>query len=402
MRKIYIISGKRSAIGSFLGTLKDTSPIELGAEVAKAVLQEANVAPENLDEVIVGQILAAGLGQGPARQLAIKAGIPDSVVAYGVNMLCGSGMKAVIQAVDAIKSGREDLVLAGGIESMSRSPLVTSNDIRSGARMGDQVLRDTMLCDGLLDAFDGLHMGVTAENVAAKYGISREEQDEFAYNSQQKAIKAQDEGRFADEIVPIKVKVGREEVEFSQDEHPNRKSTPEKLATMRPAFLKENGTVTAGSSSGINDGASFTLIASDDAVEKYGLKPLFEVIAVGQGGVDPKIMGMGPIPAIAQALKFAAMKLTDIELIELNEAFAAQSLGVLKELVNQHGITKDELMSKTNVNGGAIALGHPVGASANRVLVTLMHEMLKRELTYGLASVCIGGGLGTAIIIKRI
>jgi len=402
MRKTYIITGKRSAIGSFLGSLKDTSPIILGAEIAKAVLGEAQVTGNQLDEVIIGQILAAGLGQGPARQIAISAGIPDTVPAYSLNMLCGSGMKAIIDAYDAILSGREDLVLAGGVESMSQSPFVSSYSLRSGTKMGDLQLKDTMLRDGLLDAFDNIHMGITAENIAAKYDITRQEQDEFAINSQTKAIAAIDCGRFVDEIVPLKVKLGREEIEFAEDEYPNRKTTLEKLATLKPAFQKENGTVTAGNASGINDGASFTLLASEEAVAKYNLKPLFEIIAVGQGGVDPKIMGMGPVPAISQALDSSGMKLGEMELVELNEAFAAQSLGVIKELVNQHGLAREEFLKIVNVNGGAIALGHPIGASGNRIVVTLMHEMIKRELTYGLASLCIGGGMGTAVIIKRI
>lgn len=402
MGKAFIVCGKRSPIGSFLGSLKDTSSVDLGVEVAKVVLEKANVNPSDLNEVIVGQILAAGLGQGPARQIAIKAGVPDSVPAYSLNMLCGSGMKAVLNAYDAIVSNRENLILAGGIESMSKSAFVFPATLRSGNKMGDVKLTDSMLTDGLIDAFSNNHMGITAENIATKYQITRKEQDEFAFNSQQKAIAAIDAGKFIDEIVPIKVKVRREEVEFSIDEYPNRQTTLEKMATLRPAFLKENGTVTAGNAAGINDGASFTLIASNEALEKYNLEPLFEIIAVGQGGVDPQIMGMGPVPAISQALKAADLKLQDMELIELNEAFAAQSLGVIKELVAEHGINKEDLLAITNVNGGAIALGHPVGASGNRIIVTLMHEMLKRGVTYGLASLCIGGGMGTAVILKKV
>jgi len=401
MDRIYVVAGKRSAIGSFLGSLKDTSPIDFGAAVAKEVIKQASIKPEDLDEVVVGHILTAGLGQGPGRQIAIKSEIPQEVPAYSLNMLCGSGMKAVIQGWDSIKSGRNQIVLTGGVESMSRSPFISSNDLRNGAKMGDVTLRDIMLCDGLIDAFDDIHMGITAENIAEKYNISRQDQDEFAINSQSKAIAAVDAGRFADEIVPLTVKLGREEVEFITDEYPNRKTTLEKLSTLRPAF-KKDGTVTAGNASGINDGASFILIASKTAVEKHNLKPLFEIVAVGQGGVDPKIMGMGPVPAIRQALKNAEMKLEDMELIELNEAFAAQSLGVIKELVNEHKIDKDKFMEITNVNGGAIALGHPIGASGSRIIVTLMHEMLKRDVTYGLASLCIGGGLGTAVILKKI
>lgn len=401
MEKVYLVAGKRTAIGSFLGTLKDSNPTEFGAEVVKQLLVSANVKPENVDEVITGNILSAGLSQGPGRQVAIKAGLPETVCAYSLNMLCGSGMKAVMSAYDSIRSGRGRVIVAGGIESMSGSPLLMPASTRSGVKMGEVTLKDHMLYDALTDAFGGFHMGMTAENIAAKYGITREAQDEFAMQSQQKAAAAIDAGKFKDEIVPLTLKVKREEVVFDTDEYPNRKTSLDKLATLRPAF-KKDGSVTAGNASGINDGASYVLLASESAVQEFNLKPLFEIVSLGQGGVDPTIMGMGPVPAIRDALQRANLKLSDMELLELNEAFAAQALGVVHELCEEHHVDRDALLQITNVNGGAIALGHPVGASGNRIITTLMHEMLKRKSNYGLASLCIGGGLGTAIIIKRV
>lgn len=399
MKKVYVVGAKRTAIGSFLGSLKNTHASDMGAIVVKKLLEETAVNPELVDELICGNILSAGLGQGVARQIAVKSSIPVEKCAYGINMICGSGMKAVINGFTSIQNGDAEIIVAGGVENMSAAPMLLPKDVRTGAKMGNFTVVDHMIYDSLTDAFDGIHMGLTAENIATKYGITREEQDAFAYNSQQKAIKAIDNGVFKDEIVPIEVKVGKENVIFAQDEFPNRSTNLEKLAKLRPAFAKD-GTVTAGNSSGINDGASFVLLASEEAVKKYNLKPMAEVIATGQAGVDPKVMGLGPTPAIRKALQKANLKLADIELIELNEAFASQSLGVIKELLEEHKIDREEFLSKTNVNGGAIALGHPVGASGNRIIVSLLHEMKRRKQKYGLASLCIGGGMGTAIVVK--
>ncbi len=400
MKKTYVVSAKRSAIGSFLGTLSTVKPVDLGATVVKALLEDAKVKPENVDEVICGNVLSAGLGQNIARQILLESGIPETVCAHSINMVCGSGLRSVMEAVMSIQSGFNDIVIAGGVESMSQAPYLVPANTRSGNKMGDFTCRDHMIFDALTDAKHGIHMGVTAENIAKKYNITREMQDEFAYASQQKAIQAVDSGKFKDEIVPIQVKLRKETISFDTDEYPNRKTSLEKLASLRPAFIKD-GTVTAGNASGINDGASFVLLASEDAIKKYNLTPLCEIVGMGQGGVDPLTMGLGPTPAIRNALTYANLALNDIELIELNEAFAAQSLGVIHELVEEHHIDKEDFMNKTNVNGGAIALGHPVGASGNRILVSLIHEMIKRDAKTGLASLCIGGGQGTAVIVKR-
>lgn len=400
MKKTYVISAKRSAIGSFLGGLSTVKAVDLGATVVKGLLEDAKVKPEDVNELICGNVLSAGLGQNIGRQVALGAGIPENVCSHSVNMVCGSGLRTVMEGVMSIQTGFNDIVVAGGVESMSGAPYLIPANSRTGNKMGDFKAVDHMIYDALTDAMNGIHMGVTAENIAKKYNITREMQDEFAYASQQKAIAAVDSGRFKDEIVPVEVKLRKETVMFDTDEHPNRKSTPEKLATLRPAFIKD-GTVTAGNASGINDGASFVLLASEDAVKKYNLTPLCEVIGIGQGGVDPLTMGLGPTPAIRNALNYAGLKLQDIELVELNEAFAAQSLGVIHELEEEHKIDRKKFMDITNVNGGAIALGHPVGASGNRILVTLIHEMIKRDVHVGLASLCIGGGQGTAVIVKR-
>ena len=401
LSKVYIVSAKRTPIGSFLGSLSTVHPADFGAAVVKAILAETKVPAEDLDEVIVGNILPAGLGQGIGRQVSIKAGVPQSVPAYSINMACGSGMKAVMNAFNSIQAGWHDLIMVGGTESMSKAPYIIPDRARTGLKFGDFKVIDHMVYDALTDVFNQYHMGVTAENIVEKYGLTRQAQDEFAFNSQQKAIAAVDAGRFAEEIVPIEVKMRRETITFDTDEYPNRRSTLDKLGTLRAVF-KKDGTVTAGNASGINDGASFTLIASEKAVKKYNLTPLVEVIGIGQGGVDPSIMGMGPVPAVQAALDHAELTLPDIDLIELNEAFAAQSLGVVTELSNQHGMSMDDILAKTNVNGGAIALGHPVGASGNRITVTLIHEMIKRNATYGLASLCIGGGMGTCLVVKRV
>lgn len=400
MKKAYIVNAKRTAIGSFLGGLATVHPKDMGSAVVKALLEDAGVKPEQVDELICGNVLGAGLGQNIGRTIALEAGIPETVCAHSTNMVCGSGLRTVMEAVMSIQAGFNDVVVAGGVESMSLAPYLVPANTRTGNKMGDWKATDHMIYDALTDARANIHMGVTAENIAKKYNITREMQDEFAYASQQKAIAAVDSGRFKDEIVPITVHLRKEDVVFDTDEHPNRKSNPEKLAKLRPAFIKD-GTVTAGNASGINDGASFVLVVSEDALKKYNLTPLCEIIGIGQGGVDPLTMGLGPTPAIRNALNYANLKLDDIELVELNEAFAAQSLGVIHELVEEHGIDREAFMAKTNVNGGAIALGHPVGASGNRILVTLIHEMIKSDKHIGLASLCIGGGQGTAVIVKR-
>ncbi len=402
MSKVYVVAAKRSAIGSFMGTLSPMHPADFGSQVLSKMLDEVNVDRKYIDEVLVGNILPAGLKQGLARQISIKSNIPSSVPAYGVNMVCGSGMKTVMNAYTNIKLGLHHLVVAGGAESMSNTPFLVPAQIRQGVKMGEQTLRDHMLYDALTDAFEGYHMGITAEHIVEKYGLTREEQDEFAIHSQEKAIKAQDLGKFKDEIIPVVVPNRKGDIVFEEDEFINRGTSLEKLSKLRPAF-KKDGTVTAGSSSGINDGASFILLASEEAVKKYNLNVLAEVIGIGQGGVDPSVMGLGPTPAIRQALNHANLTLKDIDLFELNEAFAAQSLGVIKEISEEHNVSKEDILARTNLNGGAIALGHPVGASGNRIIVTLIHEMLKqKDVNIGLASLCIGGGMGTAIILKKV
>ena len=400
MKKAYVVAAKRSAIGSFLGGLATVKPVDLGATVLKETIKSSGLDVKDIDECIIGNVISAGLGQNIARQVALAAGIPETTCSHSLNMVCGSGLKAVMEAVIRVQAGFGDVFVAGGVESMSGAPILIPGKVRTGMKMGNMEVVDSMINDGLTDAMNHIHMGVTAENVAKKYGITREAQDEFAYASQQKAIAAVDSGRFKDEIVPIEVKMRKETVVFDTDEHPNRKSTPEKLASLRPAFIKD-GTVTAGNASGINDGASFVIVVSEDALEKYNLTPMCEVVGIGQGGVDPTVMGLGPTPAILNAMKNADMKIEDLDLVELNEAFAAQSLGVIHELEEATGMDREAFMAKTNVNGGAIALGHPVGASGNRILVTLIHELAKRDLHTGLASLCIGGGMGTAVIVKR-
>ena len=417
MKDLYVVNCCRTAIGSFGGSLKNTPAAEMGAVVVKEALKRANIAPENVDEVMFGCILTAAQGQNVARQVAIKAGIPYSVPAYTVGMVCGSGMKSVIEGARSILAGDSDVVVCGGTENMSAAPFA-SLDARWGARMGDKKLVDTMIKDGLWDAYNNYHMGTTAENINDIWGITREEQDAFAAASQQKTEAAQKAGRFDDEIVPVMVKVKKEMVPFAKDEYPKAGVTKEGIAKLRGAFPvspespnpqvvntfeptgiqeaadKGQPRVTAANASGINDGAAAIVLASGEAVEKYGLKPMAKLIGWGQGGVDPKIMGVGPVPASRQALKKAGLTINDIDLVEANEAFAAQSIAVARELHFD--------MSKVNVNGGAIALGHPVGASGARIIVTLLHEMQKRpEAKRGLATLCIGGGMGVATIYEK-
>ena len=418
MKELYVVNCCRTAIGSFGGSLKNTPAVDMGAIVVKEALKRANVAPENVDELMFGCILTAGQGQNPARQVSVKAGIPYSVPAYTVGMVCGSGMKSVIEGARSILAGDSDIVVCGGTENMSAAPY-TLPDERWGARMSDKKVVDEMIKDGLWDAFNNYHMGTTAENINDIWGITRREQDEFAAASQQKACAARDSGRFDDEIVPVPVKVKKEIVEFKRDEYPKENVTADSIAKLRGAFpvgpespnpvvvntfeptgiqdAEDKGTprVTAANASGINDGAAAIVLASGEAVEKYGLKPMAKLISWGQGGVDPKIMGVGPVPASRQALKKAGLTIDDIDLVEANEAFAAQSIAVARELHFD--------MSKVNVNGGAIALGHPVGASGARIIVTLIHEMMKREdAKKGLATLCIGGGMGTAVVVEKV
>ena len=360
-----------------------------------------NIDKDIVDEVIVGNILSAGHAQGVGRQSSIYGGLPNSTVAYSLNMLCGSGMKAVMTAVSDIKAGNKDIVIAGGVESMSQAPYLMPAKGRTGLGLGNVQVVDSMVNDALTDAFGGYHMGITAENIAKKYNISREKQDEYAIHSQKRAIKADDANKFVNEITPITIKSRKSETVFNKDEYINRRTSLEKLSTLRAAFKKE-GTVTAGNASGINDGASFTLIASANAVEKYGLKPLAEIIDSAQVGIDPAFMGLSPAYAIEKLLKKNDKHINDIDILEVNEAFAAQSLGVFEILKETFAVSDEVLNEKINVNGSSIALGHPVGASGNRIIVTLLHEMLKQKSTYGVASLCIGGGLGTAVLLKSV
>ncbi len=399
-KKVFIVAAKRTAIGKMFGTLANFTPSELAAVVIKDIIKQTGIDPAQIDEVIGGNILNAGQGQGVIRQAAIKGGIPAEVPAYSLNMVCGSGLKSVMTAFNDILVGDADLVLAGGTEVMSNAGFVLNGNLRNGVKMGNITAIDHMVNDGLTDAFEHYHMGITAENVAEKYQITREAQDQFSITSQLKAIAAVDGGKFAEEITPVEIVTKKETIIFKDDEYPNRATSFEKLSSLKPAFKKE-GTVTAGNASGINDGASFVLLASEEKMKELGLTPLAEIVAVGQGGVEPAVMGLGPVPAIRSALKKAGMKLSDMELLELNEAFAAQSLGVAHELIQEHGVSQEWLFERTNINGGAIALGHPIGASGNRILVSLVHELIHENKHLGLASLCIGGGMGVAVIIKR-
>ncbi|SFQ13395.1 acetyl-CoA C-acetyltransferase [Psychrobacillus psychrotolerans] len=390
--EVVIVSAVRTAIGSFQGALKDVPATKLGAIVIEKALEKAGVSKEIVDEVIMGNVLQAGLGQNPARQASIQAGLPQSVSALTINKVCGSGLKAIHLATQAIIAGDADIIVAGGMENMSQSPYLLKN-ARDGFRMGDQKVVDSMISDGLWCAFNDYHMGVTAENLCDQYNITREEQDKFSARSQERAALAMQEGKFADEIVPVEIPQRKgDPVVFSQDEYPKKGSTEEKLAGLRPAF-KKDGSVTAGNASGINDGAAAVVVMSKAKADELGLKPLATIVANASAGVDPSVMGIGPVEAVKKALKKSQLSLADIELIEANEAFAAQSIAVDRELSFNHDIL--------NVNGGAIALGHPIGASGARIFVTLLHEMEKRDAKTGLATLCIGGGQGVATIVKR-
>lgn len=390
---IVIASAVRTATGTFGGALSSVPAIDLGAAAIKAALEKANISADAVDEVILGNVLQAGLGQNPARQAAMRAGLPETCSAMTINKLCGSGLKAVHLAYQAIAAGDADIIVAGGMENMSQAPYVLKG-AREGFKMGDQKLVDTLLGDGLVCAFNNYHMGITAENLADKYTISRNEQDSFAVKSQHKAEAAITSGRFKDEIIPIEVKQRKgDPIIVDQDEHPKFGSTLEKVGKLKPAF-KKDGTVTAANASGINDGAAAVVVMSGKKAKELGVTPLVTIKANASAGVDPAIMGIGPVDAVKKALKKAGMELADIDLVEANEAFAAQALSVMKEL----GMSEDNV----NVNGGAIALGHPIGASGARILVTLIHELKKREQKLGLATLCIGGGQGVATIIENV
>jgi acetyl-CoA C-acetyltransferase len=393
VNEVVIVSAVRTPIGNFLGSFENLSAIQLGSTVIKAALQKARISPNDVDEVIMGNVLQAGSGQNPARQAALAVGIPQEATAMTINMLCGSGLKAVHLATQAILAGEAEVVVAGGMENMTQAPYLLKGG-RNGFKMGDQKLLDSMIQDGLWCAENDYHMGVTAENLAEKYDITRVEQDEFAAWSQQKAQVAIESNRFADEIAPVEIPGRKGQVTvFSQDEFPRFGTTTDGLAKLRPAF-KKDGTITAANASGINDGAAALVVMSRKKAEELGITPLVTIKANATAGVDPSIMGIGPVPAVKKALKTASLYLEDIDLVEANEAFAAQSIAVDREL----HFNKEKL----NVNGGAIALGHPIGASGARILVTLIHELKKRENRYGLATLCVGGGQGVATIIENV
>ena len=393
MENVYVVGATRTAVGTYGGTLRDVKAAELGRIVIEESLKRANVDKQEVDEVLMGSTLQGGAGQNPGRQASINAGLPVSVPALTINKACGSGLKTVAFGAQAIQLGDADVIVAGGMESMSGTPYM-QHSVRWGKRMGHDQSMDGMLLDGLWCAMEDVHMGITAENIAQDYGISREEQDLFASQSQEKAIQAIDENKFQDEIVPVEIPQKKgDPIVFDTDEHPKRGTSQEKLGKLPPAF-KKDGTVTAGNASGINDGAAAVVLASEKAVKRLGLKPLYKITGYSSAGVEPRIMGTGPIPAIRNLLERYQIDLKDIELIELNEAFASQALSVIKDLNLNTEIT--------NVNGGAIALGHPIGASGTRILVTLIYEMMKRDAKTGLASLCVGGGQGVAMTIEKV
>ena len=394
MKEVYLVSMARTAVGSFGGTLKSTPAVELGALVIKEALKRGGVEASQVNELFFGNVLQAGLGQNPARQAALKAGLPIETPATTLNKVCGSGLHSVSIAYRTIMAGEAECVVAGGMESMSMAPYAI-NSARWGARMNNTSMTDVMVNDGLWDAFNNCHMGITAENVAEKYGITREMQDELALRSQTRAAAAIAEGKFKDEIVPVVIPQKKgDPIVFDTDEYVKPGTTMEKLAKLKPAFKRDGGTVTAGNASGINDGAAAIVVASGEFVKAHGLKPMAKIVSTGSVGVDPALMGTGPIPSVRQALKKAGLETKDIDLFELNEAFAAQAAAVNAEL----GLTPDNV----NVNGGAIAIGHPIGASGARILVTLCYEMARRGARYGVASLCIGGGMGEALVVERV
>ena len=390
MREVVIASAVRTPVGKFLGSFSNTSAVELGTIAVKEALKRANIKPEQVDETYFGCVIQSALLPNAARQVSINAGIPVDKPALTINILCGSGLRAVSMAAQMIKAGDADVVVAGGTENMSMAPY-TSTGMRMGARMGETKMQDTLLNDALICAFEHYHMGVTAENIAEQWGITRQEQDEFACRSQNRAEAAIKSGRFKDEIVPVTIKTRKGEIVVDTDEHPTFGTTMETLARLKPAF-KKDGTVTAGNASGINDAASALVVMSKEKAEELGVKPMAKILGYATHGVEPRIMGIGPIEASRKALKMANLKVEDMELIESNEAFAAQSIAVARELKFN--------MDIVNVNGGAIAIGHPIGASGARILTTLLYEMKKRGNKRGLATLCIGGGMGTALVVE--
>ncbi len=389
MKEVYIVDAARSAVGSFLGSLKNLSASEIAVPILKAIIRRNQIDPNEVSEVILGQVLVAGQGQNPARQTAINAGLPSSIPAYGISHVCGSGIKSVMVGAQSIMTGQSSIVIAGGQESMSQAQ--HSSYIRQGVKMGSSELSDTMISDGLLDAFANYHMGITAENIAEKFEISREEQDSFACASQNKAEKAQKEHNFEGEIIPIEIKSRKDSTFFGQDEFVRHNTTIESLARLKPAF-KKDGTVTAGNASGLNDGAAMLLLMDEDAVKKYNLQPLGKIKSFATVGVDPSIMGIGPVYASKKALDIAGWKVGELDLIESNEAFAVQSIAVNKEMKWD--------VKKVNVNGGAIAIGHPIGASGARILTTLLHQMKRQNAKKAIATLCIGGGMGNAVCVE--
>ena len=392
MKEVVIVAAVRTAIGSFGGSLKDISAVDLGSLVIKNAIERAGLIPEQVDEVIMGNVLGAGLGQNVARQMSVHAGVPVTVPAFTINKVCGSGLKAVQLAVQAVLCGDAEVVVAGGAENMSQAPYILPNQ-RWGSRMGNATVVDTMLRDGLTDGFEDYHMGITAENVAEQYGITREDQDSFALQSQKRAVAAVESGRFKEEIIPVEIPQRRgEPLVFDTDEFPRKDVSLEGLSKLRPAFQKD-GSVTAGNSSGINDGAAAVVVMSAEKAKELGVPVLATIKSYASAGLDPKVMGCGPIYASRKALEKAGLTVADLDLVESNEAFAAQACAVAKELNLD--------LEKVNVNGGAISLGHPIGASGCRILVTLLHEMQKRDAKRGLATLCIGGGMGTALIVER-
>ena len=389
-KSVVITSAVRTAIGSLGGTLKNIPAYKLGSSVISSAIKKSNLKPSEIDEVIMGHVLTGGAGQNPARQAAIESKLPKEIPSYVVNQVCGSGLRSIASGYHSILSDNSNIVIAGGQESMSQAPHVVH--LRNGKKLGDTELVDSMIKDGLWDAFNGYHMGITAENVAQQFQVTRKDQDKFAFDSQSKALKAQKENKFDDEIVPYEIELKKGNTTFNKDEHPRATTSLDTLSRLRGAF-KKDGTVTAGNASGINDGAAAVILMSKEEAEKRGLKPLAEIKSWASCGVDPSIMGTGPIPSSKKALEIAGWSSKDLDLIEANEAFAAQSCAVVKELSLP--------MEKVNVNGGSIALGHPIGASGTRIFVTLIHEMLKRDSKKGLATLCIGGGMGVAMCIER-
>lgn len=399
-RKVYIVDAKRTAIGKFLGSLYEAEPDKVCAELIKEGFESNYI--EDVQSVIIGNVISAGMGQGLARKIAMDAGIPERTPAYSVNMVCGSGMQAIRNGINEIKCGN-DLVLCGGLEFMSNIPFATNSYIRLGKKFGDFTMTDLMTHDGLLDSFSGVHMGITAENIASKYNITRKEQDEYSYLTQQRAIKAVDNGEFKEEIVPIHLKDYKgNSYTFDTDEFPNRKSTLEKMSTLKPTFIKDGtGTVTAASSSGINDGAAFVILASEEYCKKHNIVPIAEIIESTAIGCDPQYMGLGPYYAIKDLLDKVDITFSDIDYFEVNEAFAAQALGCYHLLAHEYNTTVEKIIEKSNIYGSGLGLGHPLGATGARIVVTLSHLLKKVHGKYGIASLCIGGGMGAALLLRN-